>query len=224
MLRLFICLILIYLLSACNLQQNEPTLTAVDAPPATSTTVAIEPTSAVTNPVAATSCYFSAYGIGAPFDAYDTPSSDGTIVGIVDAGVPFAVISQNDLWYQIALSDGVAGWIRQGVGGLSGECDNIPTTSNRPPVPDGVCTVYFDSVTADDLLYTDQNGGEVVAAMVAGEYLVVEARGQSTGYRVRLSDGRTGWLLTPVQLLNANRALNGSCDTLPVEQPAIIGG
>jgi hypothetical protein len=214
MVRLFIYLLLICLLAACNLQQSTPSV--INTPPT------IQPTNQDT-----ALCYFNAYGIGTPFDAYDSPSNDQTqtvSVGVVEYDVPYPVIAQNDLWYQITLSDGVAGWVHQGTGGISGDCANVPTTSTRSPAPDGLCTVYFDTVTADDQLYAEQLGDEIVAPMVAGVYLVVEARGQSGGWRVRLSDEHTGWLRTPDQLLNYNRALNGPCDVLPVEQSTIIGG
>lgn len=215
---------MLILTSACSLQQvqitPEPTaVVSIPTTPAASTVVAANPDT--------TACFFSPYGIGSPFDAYNTPDDDlnqRASVGMVDYGVSYPVVAQNDLWYQIEVSEGVLGWVRWGTGGLSGNCSGVPTTSTRPPAPDGICTVYFDAVTTEDVLYADQNGGDVIAQMVAGEYVAVEARGNSRGFRVRLSDGRTGWLTTPDQLLYFNRALHGACDTLPVEQPNIIGG
>ncbi|NWF68282.1 MAG: hypothetical protein HXY40_04290 [Chloroflexi bacterium] len=44
------------------------------------------------------------------------------------------------------------------------------------------------------------------------------ARGSSGGLPVRLVNGQSGWLFTPEQLLYYQRALNGPCDALPLEQ------
>lgn len=224
MLRRFLVIISV-LLSACSLQQAPETAVTNSPTPTAPTANSALPVS-IDNPNP-TLCYFGPYGIGAPFDAYDTPTDDPekrSSVGMVDTGILYAVLARTDLWYQVVVDAGVIGWVQYGTGGLQGECDQLPTSSSRPVAPEGVCTVYFDSVLAEDNLYTDQAGGAVLVPMVAGEYLVVEARGNLRGLRVRLADGQTGWLMTPDQVLYARRALSGPCDALPVEESDIPGG
>jgi hypothetical protein len=215
MFRYFIAaLVLSFLLSACALQQAAPTPT-----PTPTATATLQVNNAL--PVSLDGqdpnlCYFSPYGIGSPFDAYEAPISEteqGTSVGMVESGQLYTALSKTDLWYQIVVSAGVTGWVRYGTGGLTGNCDSLPAASFRPPTPEGVCAVYFDSVTPQDNIYVDQEGT-----------LVVEARSRTATLRVRLSDGRTGWLLTPDQLLYARRALSGNCESLPVEESNVIGG
>lgn len=209
--------------AACNLQQ------AVTPSPPTATPIATPITALPAAPENQDTalCYFTPFGIGAPFDALETPTRDvaqRVSVGMVDYGVYYPLISYTETWYQIVVSEGLIGWVAFGTGELVGNCEDVLFTPDRPPAPEGVCTVYFDTLSEQDVLYVDQRGGEVVAPMVAGEYLVVEARGSSGGLRVRLSDGRTGWLTTPDQVLYLTRALNGECEALPVEVSLTPGG
>jgi hypothetical protein len=100
------------------------------------------------------------------------------------------------------------------------------TRRDCPIPPEGVCTVYFD-VTDDrdyDLYRQPDSSSDIVATVPEGVYVPVEARGSYDALRIRLDDGRTGWLIEPDQLLHLNHALNGPCEDLPVEQQSVPQG
>jgi hypothetical protein len=90
----------------------------------------------------------------------------------------------------------------------------------RPVPPDGICSVYFDVTSERDyfIYILPDFSSEIVATVPEGVYSFVEARGSYAGFRLRLEDGTTGWLIEPDQLLHYNRALNGQCEDLPIEQ------
>lgn len=215
------------LLAGCNLQNADATSTP---PPESAATHApiISVLPVTEGNQAASVCYFKPYGIGAPFEVYSDPETaqvqHPAVIAQIDTGMYYPVVSEVDVWIQLVVAEGVTGWVRTGIGGLVGNCNSIPRSSVRPIPPEGICTVYYDKIMQDDAIFTDQTGTTMLEPLTPGQYFTVEARGQSRGFKIKLPDGRTGWIMTPDQVLSMNNALNGPCDTLPVEVSTVPGG
>lgn len=102
-----------------------------------------------------------------------------------------------------------------------------PVAQTRPSPPEGICSLRVD-VPAADLPYdlrTEPGGTEGIALLPRGEYLEVVARtadSLASGFlKVRLSDGRGGWLESA--MLHAVGGLYGPCEQVPLEADAAAG-
>jgi hypothetical protein len=203
-------------MAGCNLQSPDATATPPNPTPAP-----VIPGLPITDgSVDPALCYFMPYGIGAPFEVYDQPETaqvQPVSIAQIEPNIYYPVVAQIDIWIQVVAAQDVLGWVRSGIGALSGQCDAIPRATNRPVPPPNVCSIYFDKVMDTDAVYTDQTGTTPLVPLIAGHYYPAVARGQPTGYKVTLPDGQTGWITTPQQLLSMDGALNGPCEALPVE-------
>jgi hypothetical protein len=226
------CILITLLLAGCNLQSPDATAALTETPAGEGQPDVILPTIPAVLPAAegqqeAGVCYFVPYGIGAPFNVLSDPETaqvQPVALTQIDANIYYPVVSQLDVWVQLVAAEGVVGWVRYGIGAYAGPCDSIPRSTNRPVPPEGICTVYFDKVMSDEYFFVDQEGTTRLEPLVPGQYFPVEARGSNRALKVTLPDGRAAWVLTPEQLLSMNQALNGPCDTLPVEESTMPGG
>src|SRR5262245_60318144 len=111
------------LLAGCNLQ-NDATATPQNTPANAPVISALPVTEGnqVTNV-----CYFQPYGIGAPFDVYAEPETAQVptlaIIGQIDTGMYYPVVSEIDVWIQLVIAEDSTGWVRSHIGGLVGNCN-----------------------------------------------------------------------------------------------------
>jgi hypothetical protein len=166
-------------------------------------------------------CYYSQYGDGSPYNAYTDPR-----LGVPEAILElenrvYEAVSRTERWYEIALDDGQTGWVRSGTGSLVSTCEELPFERLRPDPPEDECSLYMDAIYEfDTTLYhqPDVENGTVVGTAPEDTYIVVEARrSNGEGYRVRLDDGVTGWLMTPWRGLALTAAFSGPCNDVPYE-------
>jgi hypothetical protein len=168
-------------------------------------------------------CYYFPVGIAGPQSAYMDPRTEAWefMTYLEDRFYP--VVTRSEIWYEIVLEQGQTGWVVSGPRNLHGDCTALATVQMRPTPPEGICTIYLEP--RDDFEYSvyslPDRDSEVVAVMPQGEYVTVEAfTGGDEGYRVRLTDGTSGWFMETISyLLGSSHVLNGPCGDVPIELP-----
>lgn len=203
----------ILIAAACNLTAQQPTSMPPTAPPPTEV---------------ASSCLFSAYGIGEPHNIYAS-ADGGEVITQANMNDQFPAVGTTEYWYQVTVGE-LTGYVSRSSGDLSGDCDAIPFTRLLDAPPEGVCSLRLDSQPPiiNVIDYENVQSGQappVIAQMPNGTWLTVIAQAQITGllaYKIMLPDGQSGWI-DPAPLQQGG-LINGECESLPEMQIDFVGG
>ncbi|MGB1285504.1 MAG: LysM peptidoglycan-binding domain-containing protein [Aggregatilineales bacterium] len=170
-------------------------------------------------------CQIMLFGIGAPHVAYDRAIREGSvrIATGLQANTTLAVRQISEYRTQVQLLDGSMGWIESGIGGLQGDCDNVPRIQTVPAPPETGCHIRIDSAATSESvqIHTDGVGvGALIGTLPDATWVSVIARGDNTqGYddarQIQLVDGRTGWLGS-ISVFTSFGMTSGNCNNLPV--------
>jgi hypothetical protein len=165
-------------------------------------------------------CYFFGWGIGAPFNSYTSPDlADVESTGIVIDVSPYEIVAKSEDRYQVDSGDGGPVWVNQKWGIAQGNCTPVPFVRTRPDPPASICTLRLNAPADYDIV--DAMGNRI-GLFPWGEYVEITAVGQ--GYKVRLPDGREGYVDIPEQVLYYTASINGPCENVPVETGERPGG
>lgn len=107
------------------------------------------------------------------------PSTSNPVMHALWNGNQVSVINESGNWYQIKLSDGRTGWVSKDYVNTQATNKTGSVTASRLNVRTGPSTSY-------SVMHILWNGNKVTVVDESGDW-----------YKIRLSDGRTGWVNKP---------------------------